>query len=236
MVVRRTFHVRNAVEFLNLFRDHTERRRYGRIHPEPALRGSVDAIPVFVSEVSMTGARVLHESRLPRASSLHALWFDWQEKTLRFKATFVRTTIRRLARKPGEKTLYETGLHFSAAEENSDQILRELVAEYVIRAINEQLANAHGIPPLAAYSYQSGKGDQYRRCEFVDGIWRKSDTRSPDQPDKGFTISAEIDPVEIELLCRTWELCDAGGRYLTQLLAQLSISKAEGVPTRRYEP
>ena len=40
--------------------------------------------------------------------------------------------------------------------------------------------------------------------------------------------------------CRTgfdsWEVLDAEGRRLTQLLAQLSISKNEGTPVRRFIP
>jgi hypothetical protein len=167
---------------------------------------------------------------------VHHLWFDWQEHTLRFQCELVRTTIVRLARKPSETSLYETGMRITVAEENSDTLLRELIAEYVVRALNEQVANARGTPPLAAYSYQSGKGDQYRRCELLAGVWRRADTTNPRQPPNGFTISAEVEPRDIELLCKAWELCDAEGRRLTQVLAQLSISKVEGIPTRRYLP
>lgn len=213
-----------------------ERRKYGRIEPEPALRGSVDAIPVRVTEVSVNGAKIVHESRLPRGTGNHKLWFDWQEHTLRFDCELVRTTIIRLAKRSGETSLYETGLYIEAADGESDVLLHELIAEYVIRAINEQIANARGIPPLAAYSYQSGKGSVYRRCEFKDGFWRKAETTHAAQPENGFTISAEVEPDQIDILCRTWEVCDAEGRRLTQLLAQLSISRAEGVPTRRYVP
>lgn len=213
-----------------------ERRKYGRIEPEPALRGSVDAIPVRVVEISVNGAKVFHESRLPRTGGPHRLWFDWQEHTLKFECELVRTTIIRLAKRMGETSLYETALHIDAADGESDVLLRELIAEYVIRALNEQIANARGIPPLAAYSYQSGKGTVYRRCEYRDGSWRKAETTNAAQPENGFTISSEVEPAQVELLCRTWELCDADGRRLTQLLAQLSISRAEGVPTRRYVP
>jgi hypothetical protein len=38
------------------------------------------------------------------------------------------------------------------------------------------------------------------------------------------------------LLCETYLASDAEGRKLIKLMAELSISKAEGVPTRRYSP
>jgi hypothetical protein len=199
------------------------------------LRGSVDAVPIFVSEISVAGALVAHESRFPPKAA-HQLWFDWEEHTLRFEVEAVRTTVVRLARKAGEKSLYNTGIRIARGDAKSKKLLRDLVADYVVRAINEQLANARGIPPLAAYSYQTGKGTRYRRCELVNGLWRKSETVNPAQPENGFTISAEVEPADVEVLCRTWEQVDERGKALTQLLAQLSISKAEGVPTRRYVP
>jgi len=214
-----------------------ERRSYGRVHLETKLRGSVDAVPIFVTEMSVSGVRVLHENRVPASpDGLHQLWFEWNEHTLRFQVELIRTTIARLAKKPGEKSLYDSGLRFFRGDAKSSDLLRDLIAEYVVRSLNEQLANAHGIPPLAAYSYQTGKGNRYRRCEFVNDAWHKSETFDPQQPELGFTISAELDPEQVEILCKTWEAVGPEGRRLTQLLAQLSISKTEGIPTRRYEP
>jgi hypothetical protein len=212
-----------------------DRRRYGRVHLVPPLRGELDTIPAAISEISLSGARVMHEQRLLNAPE-HQLRFRWNQFSIRVRCELVRTTIRRLAKRAGEPSLYESGLRIVAAVGESETNLRELIADFVVRSINEQLANARGIPPLAAYSYQSGKGDRYRRCELVKNAWRKLETTDPEQPANGFTISAEVEPYDVEILCKTYEHCDAEGRRLTQLLAQLSISKKEGIPTRRYEP
>jgi len=40
----------------------------------------------------------------------------------------------------------------------------------------------------------------------------------------------------VELLCQTFASSDARGRKLIQLMSEMSISKSEGVPTRRYNP
>jgi hypothetical protein len=214
-----------------------ERRSYGRVHLETKLRGSVDAVPIFVTEVSVSGVRVVHENRFPaKPDGVHQLWFDWDEHTLRFQVELIRTTIAKLAKTPGEKSLYDSGLRFIRSDAKSDKLLRDLIAEYVVRSLNEQIANAHGIPPIAAYSYQTGKGNRYRRCEFISGVWRKAETFDPQQPEFGFTIAADLDPEHVEILCKTWEVVGPEGRRLTQLLAQLSISKTEWIPTRRYEP
>jgi hypothetical protein len=212
-----------------------DRRRYGRVHLQPPLRGEIDGIFAAISEISLTGARLMHDSRLAQTQQ-HQIRFKWNQYTIRLRGEVIRTTIKKLAKKPGESSLYESGIRITEAVGESEQLLRELIGDFVVRSINEQLANARGVPPLAAYSYQTGKGDRYRRCEIVNGTWRRVETIDPQQPPNGFTISAEVEPADLDLLCRTFELCDAEGKRLTQVLAQLSISKKEGIPTRRYEP
>ncbi len=212
-----------------------ERRRYGRVQLTPPLRGDFDVTRVTVVEMSVIGARIAHEGRLPRGGT-HRLRITWKEHAIEFECEVVRSTVIRLAKKAGESTLYESGLRLTAAFGKSEDLLRELIADHVLQAINEQIANARGVLPLSVTSYQSEKGGKYRRCEHIDGVWRKSDTTSPEQPENGFTISAEVDPYHVEMLCRTWEICDQAGRELTKVFAQLSISRREGAPTRRYLP
>jgi len=92
-----------------------------------------------------------------------------------------------------------------------------------------------GVPPLSGVVFQVGKGDKYRRCEFIDGTWRKTDTANPQQPAAGFTVSAELETATVDTLCKTWENTTEAGRKLTQMLAELSIKKTEG-GSRRYVP
>lgn len=212
-----------------------ERRRFGRIRLDESVAAKLGETPVQIIELSLTGFLTAHTARLPPGKH-NELVIDWHGRELRMLVHVIRTTIYRLAKTTSERTVYHTGLRIVATAGDSDRALRDMIAERVIRALEEQKANARGIPPLAAYTYQMGKGDRFRRCELIDGHWRKSETSRPDQPANGFTISADIDPAMVDLLCRTYEATDAEGRRLTQILAQLSISKSEGIPTRRYVP
>ena len=166
----------------------------------------------------------------------HQLSFQWNEMPLELTVAVVRCTLFSFAKAPGEKSTYQTGLKIRETIGKSDRVMRELIASYVIRALEEQKANASGLPPLGPYAYLEGKGDRYRRCEFIVGKWRPTETTRPDQPPNGFTVSADIRPYYVDLLCETYQMLDEDGRRLTQTLAQLSISKAEGIPTRRYLP
>jgi hypothetical protein len=212
-----------------------DRRRFHRIHLDPPLAGHLRDVPVNLVDLSLIGARIVSDARFSPGTE-HELIFSWNEHSARVTCTVVRCTLFSFAKAPGEKSLYQSGLRFKETIDDSDRTLRELIGSYVIRALEEQKANARGIPPLGQYAYVVGKGDRYRRCEFVDGKWRRTDTTRPEQPVSGFTISADISPYFIDLLCETYALSDEEGKKLTQTLAQLSISKAEGVPTRRYLP
>jgi len=212
-----------------------ERRRYGRIKLDQFLHARFGAARVRVMEISLLGFRIAHEGRLAERET-RPLVIDWQGSTIKVETRIVRSTLWRLAKQMGEQSIYHSGLRIVETSREAFDQMRELIGERIIRALEEQKANAHGIPPLAAYMYQPEKGDLYRRCEFIDGTWRKSETIRATQPPNGFTVSAEVEPHHVDILCRTWETTTAEGRRLTQLLAELSISKAEGVPTRRYVP
>lgn len=212
-----------------------DRRRYGRIRLDVPLKGRFGDRDVRVLELSMGGALLAHESKFSPGET-HLLTIDWQGTSVELACKVERSTLWRLAKALGERSIYRSGLSIFETIGESFTHLRDLIAERVIRAIEEQKANARGIPPLAAYMYQPGKGEIYRRCEFIDGTWRKSETIRATQPPNGFTVSAEVTPYDLELLCKTWETTTAEGRRLTQLLAELSIAKTEGIPTRRYVP
>jgi hypothetical protein len=212
-----------------------DRRRYGRIDLDQALNATFGPTPSKVLEVSVTGFLIAHEGRLT-VGDVHPLRLEWEGKWMELRCHLVRSTLWRLARKMGEQSVYHSGLKIVESSRESFDHLRELIGERILRALEEQKANAHGIPPLAAYMYQPQKGDLYRRCELVNGTWRKTETIRPQQPLNGFTVSAEVDPWHVDLLCETWQSTTEEGRRLTRLFAELSISKNEGVPTRRYEP
>lgn len=214
-----------------------DRRRYGRIQlDDDPLPATIDLVPVRIIELSVVGFRVEHTDRFPGNLERRELKLTWEGKMMQFACSVVRSTMHQLARRAGEKSIYHSGIRIEEPIGDSDLMLRDFIASRIIRALEEQKANARGIPPLGGYTYQVGKSNRFRRCEMVDGMWRKTETNRTEQPVSGFTISAEIDPTQIDLLCRTYQGLNEEGRRLTQILAELSIRKEEGTPTRRYVP
>lgn len=212
-----------------------DRREFGRIDLEQPLRAFLDDIPVRVVEVSVSGMRVEHDSRIVPAPT-RRIKIEWNHKTMEFGCVVARSILFKLAQDASDKSIYHSGIRILESVGDSEEILRQFIADRVTRALEEQKANARGLAPAGKYTFVVGKGDRYRRCEYIEGTWRKTDTTSNSQPPLGFTVSAELDATAIDLLCRTYENTNDEGRRLTRMLAELSIKKNEGGPTRRYVP
>jgi hypothetical protein len=220
----------------NVLLEPDERRLNGRVTPVQRIRGTVGSVPVYVLDLSLAGVRVAHQDPLPAIGQTATLVFEWEGRRFTGKAEVRRTKVEKPARSRYEKSLHHSGLFVTPNDPFSYAILKDIIQSCHDRALDEQRANAEGIPAIAAQSVQTGKGDEFIRCELRATGWVKSETRDPQQPMNGFTISASETPSKIATLCRTWEIGDAEARRLIKTFAALSISKSEGIPTRRYAP
>lgn len=213
-----------------------ERRRYGRVTPVDKIRGLAGSTVIYVMDLSMTGLRVAHKEALPAIGETCVVTFTWEGRRLTMRCEVRRTAVIKQATSAFEKSLYHSGLSILSKDPLADRTLREIIEDCVSRAMDEQKANAKGLPAIAAQSFQTGKSDNLICCELRGTTWIKTSTRDANQPANGFTISADEAPDKIEMLCRAYASGDADGRKLIRTFAALSISKSEGIPTRRYAP
>lgn len=215
-----------------------ERRRVQRVKLIEPLRGNVAATRVFVVDLSLRGLRIAHQEPIGSSGSQIRVQTEWDGRLILLDCRVERTQIHRIAETATSKTLYHTGLTIIHAHKASVSALRDLIQVHVERAIDEQKANARGIPPIAAQSTQPRPATHYRRHELIAGRWRETDTTDPTQPPNGFTVSASHSPQEVSMLRSAFENGDkaSGGHDLIRRLAKLSITSVESVPTRRFMP
>lgn len=213
-----------------------ERRKYQRVVLARPLPGRLGSARIYVLDASLIGLRIAHQGAAPPAGSRCRIEFEWEGRLIALECVVQRNALHKLAKNKDEKSIYHAGVSIAGAIGDSDSSLRQMIAAIVARALDEQKANARGVPAEAAQYFQTGKGTDYVRCEIVDGAWRRTETNRADQPQNGFTVSAEESREHVEMLCDTWMNADDEGRRLIRMMAELSISKAEGVPTRRYMP
>ena len=217
--------------------DGSERRRFQRVSLARALPCQIADVGGFVFNISKTGALVAHELREGNGPEGEVkLSWDWEGRRLSFIVQVVHTDLKRRESRHGVKEILNIGVLFVRPLGASDEILKEIIAQHVERALDEQKANARGIPALAPSSIQTGSGKKgYVICRFRLGNWTRTDSLVADQPHDGFAIAA-AESDQLDLLCKSYEEADQGGREMIRKMAEISIADSMGIPTRRYDP
>lgn len=213
-----------------------ERRRYERVRLLEPLPGRVGNARVFIMELGISGMRLAHQAALPRQGKIFKVEFEWEARALEFECEVVHNDLHKLAKSDKEKSTYHAGAHFVRAVGESAVILRKIVIEHVERALDEQRANARGIPAKAAHAFQTGASKEFIRCQLVNGDWRRMTSTRVDQPNNGFTVSAEEDKAQIEMLCEAYAAGDESTRKMIRAMSEASVGTADGIPTRKYTP
>jgi hypothetical protein len=212
-----------------------EHRRFMRVNLLQPVVGVAGEESIYILDASLQGVRVSHRSLFtPRADC--NIGFEWDGAPIELVGTVRWTKLQRLGSAAYAKTIYQSGLEIATIGPEAQMALRSLIEVHVERALDEQKANAKGIPPIAAQSVQMGESALYARHEFVRGTWRKLMTSDPAQPVSGFTLSTEESRDQVELLRSAYVTADANMRTVIRKLAELSIANPDGIPTRRYTP
>ena len=132
---------------------------------------------------------------------------------------------------------YQSGLEIAAIDDQSTTALRKLIEAHVERALEEQRANARGIPAENADRTQPILRTRlYARHELVDGIWRKSTTSEAKQPPAGFTVPSDERPDQVELLRAAYIAADPSLRGMIRRFAELSIADPDATLPNRFIP
>lgn len=217
--------------------DKNERRRVQRVRLPQPLRATVDGVRAFIVDVSLRGLRVMHQDEIGGVQSKCVVRSEWDGRPMELHCSVVRTALHRSADSSGSRATYHSGLVITRAVGVSSVTLRRLIEHHVERALDEQKANARGIPPIAAQSMQTGTASAFVRHEYKLGRWREVTTHSPEQPDHGFTIAAHTTPAEVEMLRKAYERAKtAGDLAVIRRLAEMSVNGAEIIQARRYTP
>lgn len=217
--------------------DSPERRGVQRIRLPQPLRATIDGTRAFIVDVSLRGLRVMHQDEIGQVTTSCLVRAEWDGRPLELHCSIVRTALVRSADKAGARAIYHSGLTITRAAGVSAFTLRRMIEHHVELALDEQKANARGIPPMAARSAPARTSTALVRHEYRLGRWREVTTASAEQPNDGFTISAQTTPAEVEMLRRAYEHATTPNDLaVIRRLAAMSISAAEVVQARRYTP
>jgi len=207
-----------------------EERRIARVSLAKPIEAMACGKSVHIVDASVRGVRLWHSTLFSEQKECPVA-FDWEGKQIEFVAQLRWTKLQR------GKNLYQSGFEIEEIDLLSKLALRSLVESSVRRALDEQKANARGIPPppVERKPAQGGRTHLYARHELVNGIWQKSTTEDPRQPASGFTVAGNETPHQIDLLRAAYAAADRPMQEMIRRLAELSILHPETSP-RRYNP
>lgn len=239
-------------------------RRVQRIHLAEPVLARLGSSQVVLVDISVLGARVEHQ--MPMAAGAKArLAFNFDDQEIVTECRIVRSRLERFSVGADGLTVYHSGLEFEETPSTMKERLKQMIARFITRALEEQKMNARGeMPqhdvekmPIFRYGGQLSANMKdlaqvvghsalptsriaqetgYICYHLENNVWRKKRTHDPGQPLEGFTISANEDRAQADLLCEAYSRSDKEGRRMIQLFAQLSIVEGEGIIPGRFQP
>ena len=239
-----------------------ERRKKQRVLLSRGLIARFGSMGAVILDITDAGARIEHFSRLELGRKAQ-FRFEWLGQDVVVQSRVMSCRVHRFAHGDDGTTVYQSGLVFDEYTGDAANVLREMVATIVSRSLAEQVANARGIGPITEKNMPvfrsgvvSGRGMDpsqknskryipaaevavdrgYTRCTLIANCrWEKKWSRSPDQPEDGFTVLATEPSEHVEQLCETYLRGGADERRLIRRFAELSVERAEDTPEPRWE-
>jgi hypothetical protein len=210
---------------------YSRQRRIERVRMQQPVPAVADGERAYVVDASVNGVRLSHTGLFSQGTK-HDVEFEWDGKAIRFVGE-IRWT--RADRGSSRDAVYQSGIAIADIKTDSERALRGLVERCVERALDEQKANARGVPAPDAGFTKSEQAQLYTRHEFVHGVWRKMTSTDSRQPQSGFTVASTETRTQVEMLRAAYEVADVSMRQVIRRLAQLSIEDS-AEPLRRYTP
>ncbi len=193
-----------------------ERREFQRLNLTKPVDGWFGDFSVLIVEVSASGAKIVHDEEIP-AESRGLLRFSWRGQELEI--------VSEIAHSEGARS----GLRF--VEQNAD--LRKMIADSANEMLQAQQANAAGDrarnvvgdETLTAASAGVRASSGFLQYRLSPKGWKCHRVLLPDQPEDGFTVSANETQDQIDLLCGTYESGDTEAKRMTRMIAELSVTR-----------
>jgi hypothetical protein len=111
----------------------SERRRFHRVNLRQPIRAFAGAVAVQLVDASIAGARVVHQNHLPVVGATCRVMFQSDFGPISVDCEVVHT-VEVPAASFGDAPSYQTGLRVLAADRQSQERLREMVAIFSTQA------------------------------------------------------------------------------------------------------
>ena len=200
-------------------------RGFQRLRLAKPILGMLNSDNVLLLDIGMSGALIEHHGLLDIHNPVRLL-FRWKNEDVEFQGEALASEI---IRGDGPSSISHTELAFLKPVGNSERALGDMMATLIGEVLVAQRLNASGertdrgdfLSTLGAARRSRSRGYVTYRLD-AQGNWTRSSTRSPQQPENGFTVAQYEDDEDLRVLCRAWDIGDDEARQLIHLLAEMS--------------
>ncbi len=193
-----------------------ERRQFQRLNLTKPVDGWFGDYSVVLVEVSANGVKIIHDEPIPNGARA-LLRFSWRGQDLELLAEIVRSEGARSA----VSLIDESKILRDLIEASATEVLRAQEAN----ALGDRARNVVGEETLTAASAGVRASSGFLQYHFTADGWKCHRALLPDQPEDGFTVSANEAQEQIDLLCRTYETGDPEAKRMTRMIAELSVTR-----------
>jgi hypothetical protein len=209
----------------------TRQRSIQRVRLRQPIAAHAAGEDVSIVDASVRGIRVAHRSLLYDRHRC-SIVFDWNGREIEFVGKVRWTKLQR----GHERPLYQSGLEIAEIDQRSSVALRNMIESCVTRALEEQKGNARGAAPSRPETIPVRRTPLFTRHELIGGIWKKTMTGDPKQPEAGFTVPLDERPDQIELLRSAYAAAEPSMRTVIRRFAELSILDPDQTWPGRFTP
>ena len=202
-----------------------DRKGFQRLRLGKPLLGLLNSDNVLILDVGMGGALIEHHGVLAAGRPVRLL-FRWKTEDVEFEGELSRSEV---IRGDGPSSISHTEVHFLNPIGNSERSLSDMIGTFIGDVLAAQKLNASGertdgddfLSTLGGARRSRSRGYVTYQMDG-EGNWSRSSTRSPQQPENGFTVAQYEDDDDLRVLCRAWEIGDEEARHLIRLVAEMS--------------
>jgi hypothetical protein len=191
-------------------------RKTPRVVLRRSRRGRFEQAEIVVIEMGLGGSKFEHANRL----------------TVGQTGTFVcgplstPAVVRHSVMLPtADGFVYQSGVAFTDVGPTEESLLYELLVQEAREQVVEWESNLAGETPPAvrASSVRSAVAPRYIKLRFQAGMWKRTITADPNQPEDGVTIIDSTPEAEEEMLKKTYAEGDQAARELLHRMATVAI-------------
>jgi len=193
-----------------------ERRDFQRLNLTKPVDGWFGDFPVLIVEVSASGAKIVHDEEIPR-NSHGLLRFSWRGRDVEVLAQITRSEGAR----SGVHFLDQSGELRQMISDSASEVLRAQQAN----AAGDRARNIVGDETLTAASAGVRAASGFLQYHLTPVGWKCHRALLPDQPEDGFTVSANESQEQIDLLCTTYESGNEEAKRMTRMIAEVSVTR-----------